>query len=221
MTVLGFGGMFTVYTCMQPLLTQITGFADGAVSPILLVFGVGMILGYVLGGRLADRRLAPALLITLLAPASVMALMGLVLHRRGAMLLFTGLLGVAAFATVAPLQLWVLKKAGSAQSLASSLNIGAFKLGNALGAHTHVAGRHGNCPRHGSAGADLGRCAGTVVRFLRRTCGNCNRTSRAAERRTCSCARIRMRPRFSVLRTPSRVTFSRPPFLCRFPRSPS
>lgn len=138
MTVLGFGGMFTVYTCMQPLLTQITGFADGAVSPILLVFGVGMILGYLLGGRLADRRLAPALLITLLAPASVMALMGLVLHRRGAMLLFTGLLGVTAFATVAPLQLWVLKKAGAAQSLASSLNIGAFKLGNALGAHTHT-----------------------------------------------------------------------------------
>jgi DHA1 family inner membrane transport protein len=50
------------------------------------------------------------------------------------MIIFTGLLGAAAFATVSPLQLWVLKQAGTAQSLASSLNIGAFNLGNALGA---------------------------------------------------------------------------------------
>ena len=134
MTVLGFGGMFTVYTYIQPLLTQVTGFSESAVSPILLVFGVGMILGNLLGGRLADRRLIPALLGTLLALAAVMGLMSFVLHSQWAMVLFVGLLGAAAFATVSPLQLWVLQKAGDAQSLASSLNIGAFNLGNALGA---------------------------------------------------------------------------------------
>jgi DHA1 family inner membrane transport protein len=64
----------------------------------------------------------------------VMGLMGLVLQVRWAMVLFTGLLGAAAFATVSPLQLWVLQQAGNAQSLASSLNIGAFNLGNAIGA---------------------------------------------------------------------------------------
>jgi DHA1 family inner membrane transport protein len=134
MTVLGFGGMFTVYTYIQPLLTQITGFSESAVSPILLVFGVGMILGNLLGGRFADRRLVPALLGTLFALAAVMGLMTFVLHSPWAMVLFVGLLGAAAFATVSPLQLWVLQKAGGAQSLASSLNIGAFNLGNALGA---------------------------------------------------------------------------------------
>ncbi|MEI2794577.1 MFS transporter [Pseudoxanthomonas sp. F11] len=134
MTVLGFGGMFTVYTYIQPLLTQVTGFADAAVSPILLVFGVGMILGNLLGGRFADRRLATALLGTLAALALVMGVMSFALHSRWAMILFTGLLGAAAFATVSPLQLWVLQKAREAQSLASSLNIGAFNLGNALGA---------------------------------------------------------------------------------------
>jgi DHA1 family inner membrane transport protein len=146
MTVLGFGGMFTVYTYIQPLLTQITGFSESAVSPILLVFGVGMILGNLLGGRFADRRLVPALLGTLLVLAAVMGLMTFVLHSPWAMVLFVGLLGAAAFATVSPLQLWVLQKAGGAQSLASSLNIGAFNLGNALGAWlggmviTHGAG---------------------------------------------------------------------------------
>lgn len=134
MTVLGFGGMFTVYTYIQPLLTQVTGFADAAVSPILLVFGVGMIVGNLLGGRFADRRLAPALLGTLALLALVMGAMTFVLHSRWAMIAFTGLLGAAAFATVSPLQLWVLQKASGAQSLASSLNIGAFNLGNALGA---------------------------------------------------------------------------------------
>jgi MFS transporter, DHA1 family, inner membrane transport protein len=134
MTVLGFGGMFTVYTYIQPLLTQVTGFSESAVSPILLMFGVGMILGNLLGGRFADKRLVPALLGTLLALAAVMGLMTFVLHSQWAMVLFVGLLGAAAFATVSPLQLWVLQKAGGAQSLASSLNIGAFNLGNALGA---------------------------------------------------------------------------------------
>lgn len=134
MTVLGFGGMFTVYTYIQPLLTQISGFSDEAVSPILLVFGVGMIAGNLLGGRFADRRLAPALLGTLFALAAVMALMTFALRSQWATVLFVGLLGAAAFATVSPLQLWVLQKAGGAQSLASSLNIGAFNLGNAFGA---------------------------------------------------------------------------------------
>ena len=134
MTVLGFGGMFTVYTFIQPLLTQVTGFADAAVSPVLLVFGVGMIAGNLLGGRFADRGLGKALVGTLAALAVVMALMAFALHSKVAMVLFTGLLGAAAFATVSPLQLWVLRKAEGAQSLASSLNIGAFNLGNAFGA---------------------------------------------------------------------------------------
>jgi MFS transporter, DHA1 family, inner membrane transport protein len=134
MTVLGFAGVFTVFTYIQPILTRVTGFADTAVSPILLVFGVGLIAGNLLGGRLADRRLMPALLATLTTLAVVLGAMTLVLHDRTLTVIFVGLLGVAAFATVPPLQLWVLQKAGGAQSLASSLNIGAFNLGNALGA---------------------------------------------------------------------------------------
>ncbi|WP_153242494.1 MFS transporter [Frateuria defendens] len=133
-TVLGFAGVFTVFTYVQPILTRVSGFADGAVSMILLVFGVGLILGNLLGGRLADRSLARALPGSLLVLAVVLAAMGPALHDKPAAVLLVGLLGMAAFATVSPLQLWVLKQAGDAQSLASSLNIGAFNLGNALGA---------------------------------------------------------------------------------------
>ncbi len=134
MTVLGFGGVFAVYTYIQPLLTQVTGFPDTAVSPILLVFGVGMIAGNVIGGRLADRSVSRALMLSLLALTLVMGVMSFALGNAVAMVVFTGLLGVAAFATVSPLQMWVLQRAAGAQSLASSLNIGAFNLGNAFGA---------------------------------------------------------------------------------------
>nr|WP_217497778.1 MFS transporter [Lysobacter enzymogenes] len=135
MTVLGFAGVFTVYTFIQPILTRLSGFGEAAVSPILLVFGGGMILGNLVGGRFADQRLAPALIGTLAALAAVLGVMTFALREPIAAVAFVGLLGVAAFATVPPLQLWVLQKTDAAgQNLASSLNIGAFNLGNALGA---------------------------------------------------------------------------------------
>lgn len=134
MTVLGFAGVFTVFTYIQPILTQVTGFAENAVSPILLIFGIGLIVGNLLGGKLADRKLMPALLLTLVVLIAVLLMMTFALHSKVLAVVFVGLLGVAAFATVPPLQLWVLHKANDAQSLASSLNIGAFNLGNALGA---------------------------------------------------------------------------------------
>lgn len=135
MTMLGFAGVFVVIAYVQPLLVQIGGFSESAVSPILLLFGGGMIVGNLVGGRLADRWPVPALVGTLLALAAVLGVMGLVLHHPIAMPLFVGLLGVAAFATVAPLQLRVLRKAeGAGQNLASSFNIAFFNLGNAFGA---------------------------------------------------------------------------------------
>ncbi|ATB42641.1 arabinose transporter permease [Cystobacter fuscus] len=135
MTVLGFAGVFAVFTYIQPLLTRISGFTQGAVSPVLLVFGGGMILGNLLGGRLADHRLMPAVFGTLAALAGVLFAMTFALRVPIAAIAFVGVFGAAAFATVAPLQMRVLRKAeGAGQSLASSLNIAAFNLGNAVGA---------------------------------------------------------------------------------------
>jgi predicted MFS family arabinose efflux permease len=59
MTVLGFAGVFMVFTYIQAVLTTVAGFADSAVSSILLVFGDGLVFGNLLGGRLVDRRLTP------------------------------------------------------------------------------------------------------------------------------------------------------------------
>ena len=95
---------------------------------------LGLVVGNLIGGKLADRQLMPTLLGSLLL-ALVMGLMSFALHSQWLTVLFVALLGAASFATVPPLQMWVLEKAGGAgQSLASSFNIGAFNLGHALGA---------------------------------------------------------------------------------------
>ncbi len=133
-TVIGYAGVFAVFTYIAPILTEITGFSESAVSPILLVFGGGLVIGNLVGGKLADRSLVRAIFLTLLVLAVVLALISFSLHSRIAIVLFIGLLGAASFATVAPLQMWVLSRAeGASQSLASGFNIGAFNLGNAIG----------------------------------------------------------------------------------------
>ncbi|TPM16417.1 MFS transporter [Mesorhizobium sp. B2-3-6] len=129
-TVLGYAGVFAVFTYIAPLLTEISGFQEAAVSPILLVFGGGLI-----AGNIADRWLVPAVLGSLVVLALVLATMSFAIHSQVLAVIYVGLLGAAAFATVAPLQMWVLEKAqGAGQSLASSFNIAAFNLGNAAGA---------------------------------------------------------------------------------------
>ncbi|WP_374373983.1 MFS transporter [Dongia sp.] len=134
MTVLGFGGLFTAFTYIAPILTQVTGLPESWVAPILLLFGLGLIAGNLLGGKLADRALMPALVGTLMALSAVLVAMVWGAHETIPAIIGVALLGAASFATVPPLQMRVLGKAGGAPNLASALNIAAFNLGNAIGA---------------------------------------------------------------------------------------
>ncbi|TIU29197.1 MAG: MFS transporter, partial [Mesorhizobium sp.] len=79
--------------------------------------------------------LVPTVIGTLVALSAALFVMTAAMHQPIAAIIAVGLLGAAAFATVAPLQMWVLEKAkGAGQGLASSFNIAAFNLGNAIGA---------------------------------------------------------------------------------------
>ena len=134
-TVLSWVGVFAAFTYIAPILTEVTGFSESAVSPILLVFGAGLVAGNLLGGRFADRWLVPTMLVSLAALAVVLFAMTFAIHQPVAAVVAVGLFGAAAFATVPPLQMWLLEKAdGAGQGLASSFNIAAFNLGNAIGA---------------------------------------------------------------------------------------
>lgn len=134
MTILGFGGVFVVFTYIAPILEQVTGFSAQAVAPILVLFGVGLAIGNALGGKLADRSVRFALIAVFIALVIVMLTFSVTMHSRWPAIATIFIWGIAAFATIPGLQTNVLREASDAPHLASTLNIGAFNLGNALGA---------------------------------------------------------------------------------------
>ncbi|MGW4164805.1 MFS transporter [Streptomyces sp. NPDC004788] len=134
MTVLGFGGVFAAITYIAPMMTHVAGYSDGSVTWLLVLFGIGMFLGNLLGGRYADRALMPMLYATLGGLAVVLALFGFTAHDKVLAAITVLLVGALGFATVPPLQKRVLDQAHGAPTLASAVNIGAFNLGNALSA---------------------------------------------------------------------------------------
>ncbi|MCQ4080864.1 MFS transporter [Streptomyces sp. RB6PN25] len=134
MTVLGFGGVFAAITYIAPMMTHVAGFSDSAVTWLLVLFGVGMVIGNLVGGRFADRTLMPMLYTTLGGLAVVLGVFTLTAHSEMLAAITVLLVGALGFATVPPLQKRVLDQAHGAPTLASAVNIGAFNLGNALSA---------------------------------------------------------------------------------------
>lgn len=134
MTVLGYGGVFAAITYITPMMTRVAGYPEGAVTWLLVLFGIGMFLGNLLGGRFADRALMPMLFTTLAALAAVLLLFTATAHDKVLAAITVTLIGALGFATVPPLQKRVLDQASAAPTLASAVNIGAFNLGNALAA---------------------------------------------------------------------------------------
>ncbi|NUW30196.1 MFS transporter [Nonomuraea sp. SMC257] len=136
MTVFGFAPVFAVITFVAPMMTDVGGFSAGAVPVVMALFGVGLVVGNLLGGRLADRAVMPAIygsvgLLTVLA-----VVLALVARNQIAFMVVIALFGLAGFATVPPLQTRVLDAAAGAPTLASAANIGAFNVGNAIGSFT-------------------------------------------------------------------------------------
>ncbi|MEV7533027.1 MFS transporter [Streptomyces hydrogenans] len=134
MTVLGYGGVFAAITYITPMMTTVTGYTEGAVTWLLVLFGVGMFLGNLLGGKFADRALMPMLFTALAALTAALLLFTVTAHDKVLAAITLSLIGALGFATVPPLQKWVLDHASAAPTLASAANIGAFNLGNALAA---------------------------------------------------------------------------------------
>ncbi len=134
-TVFGFGAMFGAFTYIAPMLTQVAGFPETAVPWMLVLFGVGLFAGNILGGKAADRNLDKSrpVLLSVLAVILFGFTVALETHWTTAIALF--LLGAFGFAAVPGMQIRALHFAQEAPTLASGVNISAFNIGNALGAH--------------------------------------------------------------------------------------
>lgn len=133
-TVLGSGGMFTLYTYIAPTLQQLTGATPGFVTAMLVLVGIGFSIGNLAGGRLADHTLNGSLIVFLTLLVAIMLAFPQLAQSHGGAAFAIVVWGIATFAVVPPLQMRVMRAAAEAPGLASSVNVGAFNLGNALGA---------------------------------------------------------------------------------------
>nr|WP_154362956.1 MFS transporter [Duganella alba] len=133
-TVMGSAAMFTLYTYIAPVLTTLTGASSTFITVALVLIGVGFTIGNGIGGKLADWSLDGATKIFLASLAVIMLVLPLLFGSHAGALIGVVLWGAAAFALVPPVQIRVMHAAAEAPGLASSVNVGAFNLGNALGA---------------------------------------------------------------------------------------
>jgi MFS transporter, DHA1 family, inner membrane transport protein len=128
LTALGNVGVVTVFTYLAPLLTDVGGFAAGAVPVLLLGYGAGAVFGNFLGGWLADRALMPALLGLLGALAAVLALFWWLSPFPVPAAVLTVVTGALAFAIIPGMQTRVLTTASAAPTLALAVNASGFQV---------------------------------------------------------------------------------------------
>ncbi|HCI6708672.1 TPA: MFS transporter [Klebsiella quasipneumoniae subsp. similipneumoniae] len=133
-TVLGAGAMFTLYTYISPVLNTLTHASSLFITAMLVLIGVGFSLGNYLGGKFADRSVSGTLKGFLLLLMAIMLAIPLLAQSQAGAAISMIVWGAATFAVVPPLQMRVMRVAHEAPGLSSSVNIGAFNLGNALGA---------------------------------------------------------------------------------------
>lgn len=137
-TALGYGGVFTAFTFLAPMMQDLAGFTPSAVSWILLGYGVAVAIGNIWGGKLADKHGAvPALKFIFAALAALLFVFQFTASIQYAALATVLVMGVFAFGNVPGLQVYVVQKAEqytpAAVDVASGLNIAAFNVGIAIG----------------------------------------------------------------------------------------
>lgn len=137
-TILGYGGTFTAFTYLAPILQQEAGFSASAVGVIMLVYGVSVAVGNIWGGKLADKHGAvKALTLIFTGLAVVLFALTMTMTEKISALITVLIWGAFAFGNVPGLQVYVVNMAErytpNAVDVASGLNIAAFNIGIAIG----------------------------------------------------------------------------------------
>ncbi|SUC18522.1 sugar efflux transporter [Proteus vulgaris] len=133
-TVFGASALFALYTYIAPFLINIVHISEGDVAIILVVIGLGFTVGNYLGGKLSANGIERTLVIFFTLLILSMLVLPLVSNNLYLTVITLFIWSLASFALVPPLQIKTMQIAHDAPSLVSSVNIGAFNLGNAIGA---------------------------------------------------------------------------------------
>ncbi|ROP61726.1 DHA1 family inner membrane transport protein [Enterobacter sp. BIGb0383] len=135
-TIFGPAAFFTSITYIAPMMIEKAGFSAGGVAWLMVLFGLGLAVGNWIGGRFADRSLFGTLFVTLAAQGLVLLVFWAGVENPVVASASVFLMAAFGFATVSPIQKLVMDRAShaGAPTMAASVNIGMFNLGNALGA---------------------------------------------------------------------------------------
>lgn len=132
-TALGYGGMFGAFSYLAYTFTEVGGFSSRDVAWLLMVYGVGLVVGNLIGGRAADHDRDRTLLLSLLGLTLTLVVFGLLAESAVASVILVFLLGVTGFAGV-PGMITRVTDCAHGAALAASANVSASNIGNALGA---------------------------------------------------------------------------------------
>lgn len=131
---IGFGGMFAVYTYVATTLTDVAGLGSGLVPLVLALFGVGMVIGNIVGGFLADRGVDRSIFLGMGAMVVILAGFVAAAHNPVTAAIGALLVGASGAALAPGLQTRLMDVAADAQTLAAALNHAALNIANAAGA---------------------------------------------------------------------------------------
>ncbi|OOQ56964.1 MFS transporter [Mucilaginibacter pedocola] len=134
-TAIGTGGLFAWISYIAPLMTNVSHFSANQVSYIMVLAGLGMVVGNVIGGRLADKmEPVKACIVLLFAMAATLVLIFLFSGSQSVSLALTFIAGALSIALATPIQILMIKTAAEAEMLGAAATQAAFNIGNALGA---------------------------------------------------------------------------------------
>jgi len=134
-TAIGTGGLFAWISYIAPLMTEVSHFSSNSVSWILVLAGLGMVVGNVIGGKLADS-FEPVKACAVLLVAMAVTLLAIYFFSSNQIisLLFTFIAGALSIALASPIQILMINTAKGAEMLGAAVTQASFNIGNALGA---------------------------------------------------------------------------------------
>jgi DHA1 family inner membrane transport protein len=131
---IGFGGLFSVYSYVAPLATNVTGLPEAVVPLVLVMFGIGMTIGNLVGGRLADWSVRRSMYVFFGILAAALVLLAFTASNPVGLFAGVFLIGGSSAALSPTIQARLMDVARDSQSIAAALNHSALNLGNWLGA---------------------------------------------------------------------------------------
>lgn len=136
LTTIGTGGFFAWYSYIAPLITEVAGHPDSMISVAMTLAGVGMVIGNILGAKLAEIFVPiKAVIVVLILMVIALSSLTFVADHQIAVLAMTFIIGLVAFCISTPLQMTMINSTKGSEMLGSSLKQSAFNMGNASGAY--------------------------------------------------------------------------------------